>query len=239
MIEKSLLRWYYRQTIESLRYEGPHFLLWRVLTKYARSIGRLGLKNLCQIDLTRPLGEIQAKVDISVCQATGADIEELSELVVRQWSPKAKQIDFYRDDILQRFDRGAKCFVGKIGTEIIHFNWIFFYSIEPAGGIGRYIRIGADEAICDDAYTAEAWRGQAIHTAIQNEMLLFLQQAGYRRAYTAVGAINKSSQKTHRRIGWDFTGTMLYFIPRGSKKAWIWRIKGTLDPFVDRKKPAH
>jgi hypothetical protein len=226
------MRWYYRRIIEIMRYEGPHFLLLQAMTRCIAPIGQLGLKALCQKDLTRPLEEIRAKVDITVSRATEADIEQLTALVVKRWGPKArKNYDILRDDIRRELRRGSICFVGKIGTEIIHYNWIFFRSVEPLTGVGPRIQLNDGEVLCDDAYTEEAWRGKAIHTAIQYQMLLFLKKAGYRRIYTPVGVNNKSSQKTHRRLGWEFTGTMLYFIPRGAKKAWIWRIKGTLEPF--------
>jgi len=68
-------------------------------------------------------------------------------------------------------------------------------------------------------------------------VLLFLQQSGYRRVYTLVDTDNKSSQKTHHHLGWEFSGTILYFIPRGAKKAWIWQLNGTLEPFAEDQMP--
>ena len=221
-----------------MRYEGLHFFLLQAMIRCIAPIGQLGLKALCQKDLTRPLKEIRAKVDITVSRAAEADIEQLTTLVVKRWGPKArKNYDILRDDIRRKLQRGSICFVGKIDTEIIHYNWIFFHSVEPLTGVGPCIQLNDDEALCDDAYTEEAWRGKAIHTAIQYQMLLFLKKASYRRIYTPVGVNNKSSLKTHRRLGWEFSGTMLYFVPHGSKKAWIGRIKGTLEPFVDRQLP--
>lgn len=226
------MRWYYRRTIEIIRYEGLHYFLLQAVTRFMAPVGQLGLKALCQKDLTRPLKEIRAKVDIIASRATEKDIEQITALVVKRWGPKArKDYGILRDDILRKLRRGSMCFVAKIGTKIVHYNWIFFKSIEPLTGVGPCIQLNDDEALCDDAYTEEAWRGKAIHTAIQYEMLLFLKKAGYRRIYTPAGLNNKSSLKTHHRLGWEFSGTMLYFVPHGSKWAWVWRIKGDLEPF--------
>ncbi|NIM98114.1 MAG: hypothetical protein GTO24_08565 [candidate division Zixibacteria bacterium] len=243
-METSHLHWYYRQAIETLRYEGLQSVVWRMVVMCLSPFGFLRLVTFYQKDLTQPLKEIQAKVEITVGQANESDVDQLATLVARRYGPskdlgphKYKKLGI-QGTILNRFRRGHRCFVGKIGSDIIHYNWIFFGWEELLGGVGRFIRLRNDEAFCDDAYTEEAWRGRAIHTVVQNQMLLFLQKAGYRRAYTIVGIDKKSALKTHHRLGWEPSGTMLCFTPRGAKKAWIWRIKGTLDPFVGESIPA-
>jgi len=204
-------------------------------------LGLLDVLSFYQKDLTQPLVEIRAKVDVTIGQATESDIDELAALVKRRYGP-GKNMDWYskqgiRDTILQRFRRGCKCFVGRIGTEIVHYNWIFFHWEETDPGAGFFTRLKEDEALCNDAFTVEGWRGRAIHTVSNSKMCLFLKQAGYRMAYT-VGGSNQSSLKTLHRVGWVHSGTMLYFIPRGAEKAWIWRINGALDPFVEQRTPA-
>ena len=129
--------------------------------------------------------------------------------------------------------------MGKIGSEIVHYNWIFFHWEESVAGTGRFIYLKDDEALCNDACTVEDWRGKGVHTAVHNQMLSFLKKAGYRRAYTVVRTDNKSSQKTHHRLGWENCGTMLFFIPHGAEKAWIWRVRGTLGPFIGEQIPGH
>lgn len=236
------LRWYYTQIIETLRYEGPHILLWRTLRMCISPLGVMGLITFYKKDLTQPLGEIRAKVPLNIGQATESDIEQLVTLVKKRYGPAKNMLGQYRnrgirDNILERFRQGHRCFVGKIGTEIVHYNWIFFHWKESIAGTGRFINLRDDEALMDDACTAEAWRGKGIHGDVHNQMLLFLQQAGYRKAYTIGTSDNKSSQKPLHRIGWKISGTMFYFIPRGAEKARIFRIKGTLAPFVDKQAP--
>jgi len=241
-METSLLHWYYKRAIDTLRYEGPHILLWRILKICLSPLGLLEVAHFYQKDLTQSIEEIQAEVDVAIGQATESDIDQLATLVARRYGP-VKDKEWYselgiRDTILQRFRRGCKCFVGRIGTQIVHYNWIFFDWEESVPGTGCFIHLKDDEALCNDTFTVEAWRGRAIHTASNSQMCLFLKQVGYRRAYT-VGSSNKPARKTLGRVVWEYTGTMLYFMPHGTKKAWIWRINGTLDPFVYEQIPAH
>lgn len=240
--DTSLLRWYFQRVVETLRYDGFPALLWRAIKVCLFRLGNPGMVNLCQKDLTQPMEEVKAKVELTVCQASQSDIDQLATLVSIRYGP-TKNLEWYsklgiRDTILQRFRWGHKCFVGKIGPEIVHYNWIFFRWGESIPGEGCFIHLKDDEALMDDSFTVERWRGRGIHTAVHNGMLLFLQQKGYRRAYTIVGINNKSSKKTHNRIGWEFSGTMLYFIPRGNKKVRIWRIKGILEPFIYERTPS-
>ncbi len=241
-MKRSLVEWYYRRATETLRYEGIHILLWRAVITFLSPLGSVGLVTFYQRDLTQPLKEILAKVEITICQAPESDVDHLVTLVARRYGP-LKNLQWYsklgiRDTILQRFRRGQRCFVAKIGTQIVHYNWIFFHWEESVAGTGRHIHLTHNEALCNDGFTIEAWRGKSIHTAVNNQMLRFLQQTGYRRAYTVVATDNKSSQKALHRVGWEPSGIMLYFIPHGAEKARIWRIKGTLDPFVRERIPA-
>jgi hypothetical protein len=242
-MEKPNLRKHLWEFKHTLRYKGFRAMLWKALRTYLTPLGQLGLESLCQKDLTQPLGVVRAKADITVCIATEADIDQLVTLVAGLWGPTGGRGPYtelgIRGTILDRFRRGQKCFVGKIGREIVHYNWIGFDWEETIAGTGRFIRLRDDEAVCHDGLTVEAWRGRAIHTAVHNQMLLFLKETGYRRAYTVVGTLDPASQKTHHRLDWQFSGTMLCFIPHGAGKARIWRIRGTLDPFVYRKKPVH
>ncbi len=242
-MERSLLRWYYKRTIETLRYEGPHFLLWRIVRKCLSPLGTLGLENFFQKDLNKPLRNIRANVELTVTQATESDIEQLATLVKERhgtWKNSERYSDLdIREMILQRFQRGCKCFVGKVGEDMVHYNWISFHWEESVPAARCFIHLRDDEALCNDGFTPEAWRGKSIHTAVNNEMLRFLQKTGYRRGYTTSATQNKSSQKALYRVGWTYSGTMLYFTPRRADKAWIYCIKGTLDPFVYKQIPVH
>lgn len=235
-MERSQIRWYLRWGIDTIRYEGLHILLWRMLKLGLSPLGELGIVSFCRKDLTQPLGETQAKVDLIVSQATEADTDQLATLAAKRWSPKQKRKLFktksVQETIHDRFQQGAKCFVGKIGTEMVAYNWIFFHRKE----YGHYfIHLSDREALCDDAFTVEEWRGKAIHGAVHNQMLLFLQQSGFRTAYTLVHTDNISVKKALQRLGWNFYGTLLYFSPHQSDEVLTWVVRGPLDPFVVKK----
>jgi hypothetical protein len=222
--------------IETLLYEGPQYVFLRMMPFLVSPLGSLGILNFFQKDLTEPLRGIRTNMNLVVSQATESDIEELTTLVKKRYA-HSTNLEWYsklgiRDTILQRFGRGCKCFIGKIGKEIVHYNWVFFHWEETEPGTGRFIHLKNDEALCNDGFTPEEWRGKSIHAAVNNQMLRFLKQTGYRKAYTVVGLQSRSSQKAIHRIGWIYSGTMLYFIPRRSERAWIWRMKGSVDPFV-------
>ncbi len=232
-MERSQIRWYFRWGVDTIRYEGLRILLWRMLRFGLSPLGELRVVSFCRRDLTQPLGETQAKVDLFVSQAAVADIDQLAALVAKRWSPKQKLKMFktksIQETINEKFQQGAKCFVGKIGAEMVHYNWIFFHRKE----YGHYfIHLSDREALCDDAFTVEEWRGKAIHGAVHNQMLLFLQQSGFRTAYTLVQTDNISSKKALKRLGWNFYGTLLTFSSYKSDKVLTWQFNGPLDPFV-------
>lgn len=241
-MERSLLRWYWKRVSDTVRYEGFHILLWRMLKWCFSTLGHLDTMTFYRKDLTQALEEKRAKVDLTVTQASESDIDQLAAMVARRYGPTMAQLWPYknqsvRDILQQRFRRGCKCFVAKIGTEMVHYNWIFFHWEEEVMGTFSS-RLQADEAICNDGYTEEVWRGKGVHTAVNSQMLSFLKHAGYRRAYTSVGTDSKSSRKALDRLGWEVYGTMLYFIPRGACKAWIFRLKGTLEPLMEKQTAA-
>jgi hypothetical protein len=94
------------------------------------------------------------------------------------------------------------------------------------------ISLNDNEALCDEAFTVEELRGKGIHGAIHNQMLLFLQQSGFRMAYTVVHTDDVSSKKALQRLGWNFYGTLLYISSHKSDKVLVWQVRGPLDPFV-------
>jgi hypothetical protein len=232
-MERSQIRWYFREGVNTIRYEGLPILSWRMLRWGLLPFGELRAITYCRMDLTQPLGEIQANADLIISQATEADIDQLVALIEIRWSPKRKLELFkaksIKETISEQLKQGAKCFIGKIGTEMVHYNWIFFNRKEYDH---YYIKLHDDEALCNDGFTVQEWRGKSIHGAVNNHMLLFLQQAGFHTAYTCVNIDNISSKKGLYRVGWDLYGTLLYFSINNSNKVLMWQLHPPLDPFV-------
>jgi len=133
-MERSQIRWFFREGVNTIRFEGLHILSWRLLRWGLLPFGDLRAITYCRMDLTQPLREIQANVDLIISQATEADIDHLVALEEIRYSPKQKQKLFkaksINETISEQFKQGSKCFIGKIGTEIVHYNWIFFNRVE-------------------------------------------------------------------------------------------------------------
>jgi len=237
-MKTSLFQYWYKRLMETLRYEGIYILLWRIAKMCFSPLGALGMETIYWKDLTQPLEEFRTKVDTTICRANESDMEQLAALLGRRYGPRTHMSEKYRDIFLKRFRDGNECFVAKIGTEIVGYNWIIYdQKVQLAEGY-RIIHLKDDEVYTHDAYTSEVWRGKGIHTAGLNQMLLFLQQSGYQRVYTYANTDNKSSLKTHHRLGWELLGSILYFKPRGAKKAWIRQLNGTLEPIVGNQMPS-
>ncbi len=234
-MRSSQVRWYLNWGIDTVRYEGLHILLWRLFRLGLSPLGRLAIDSLCRMDLTQPLRRTPAKVNLTVGQASEADIDELAALVAQRYSPGNLRKWFeersIQETIRDRFEEGAKCFVGKIGTEIVNYNWIFFREKEWPG-VPYFIYLGEREALLDDAFTVEGLRGQGIHGAVHNQMLLFLQQSGVHTAYTLVHTDDVLARKALHRLGWDFYAILLHFSFHKLDKVLSWQVRGQMAPFV-------
>jgi GNAT superfamily N-acetyltransferase len=230
----------------ALRYEGALVFLWRIVMKVFSPLCSFGVVTLYEKDLRGPIVDVRAKVDVMITEAAGLDIERVMEVMVSalRGSRRADAAQV-RTDVRELLQRGAKCFVAKVGDEIVHYNWMMFHwaevlPIASEGAIasgGRFIVLNDDEAFCTTAYTVPAWRGRAIHTAVLHTMLVWLRAAGIRKAYTAVRSDNKSSWKTHERLEWTVLGMVLYVKPLTIRRAWVCRMHGIASRFVAPEKP--
>jgi hypothetical protein len=199
-------------------------------------IGRTGLETICRKDLSAPLTDGIARVEIDISQATDDDIDQIVELVRSNWPDLDEGGPYaelgHRGTVEDRLRRGEKCFVARSGTEVVHYNWIALDKAEAIAGTGLVADlIDGQEAVCHDGLTAPGFRGLGIHTAVNSSMLKWLKESGYRTAYTVVGTVDRSSNITHHRLDWEFTGVMLYLISRRTGKPRVWCLRGTLAPF--------
>jgi len=232
----SRLRNFYRWASNILRYNGLLGLIWQLIRKIFHPFGDLGLVTFFEKDLIQPLKEVKAGAELTIVKAQESDMEPLIKLIGERYgSMKSSQRREVENRVLCRFQKGSLCFLGKIRNEVIHYAWISFNWDESLAG--RFLHLGIDEALYLDAYTVEKWRGQRIHPAVLHQMLYYLKQRGYRKVYALVDTDNKSSKKTHDLLAWTVFGNALGFTPRGASKGWIWRIKGSLAPFLEKKVP--
>lgn len=235
-MEESQFRWYLRLAVDTVRYEGLHILLWRMVQFLFSPIGHLGVLSFCRMDLGQPLPEIPARVPVEIDQATEADIDQLAMMVSSRYGPSQRQELFsertIEETIVDRFQHGAICFVARVRGEIAHYNWIFFHKyVWDPGGPCR-ISMGNHEALCDDGFTPEEWRGRGIHGAVNCAMLKFLQDSGFATAYTLVNSANLSSKKALDKVGWDFFANLLYLSLRDARRPFAIELRGPIAPFM-------
>ncbi len=232
---------YYRRARGTLRYDGVLILLWKILTKPLSLFGRISVEIFFEKDLTQPLDAKAAKVEITITQATEADVERL--VTVEHGTPVDDDIPLsdaeeYEEEFRARIRarraeefvedvrRGDRCFIAKSGEEIVHVNWSRYTEAIPIPG--WRIELQPDEVFTTDAYTPEAWRGNAIHEAVLNEMLRFAQGIGCRTAYTSTDLVSTASRRGLLRLGWRPFATVLYAIPRRLGRTYLVRLSGTL-----------
>lgn len=232
-MDQSQTKWLFHEGVNTIRYEGLHIFCWRMLRWIFSSFGDLRAITFCRKDLSQPLRESQPDADIVIRQATEADIDPLVALTEMRWTKKQKQklfkVKTIKETIIEELKLGNKCFIAVFGTEMAHYNWIFFNKKEFEH---YYIQLNDHEALCDNAFTPQEWRGKGIHAAVHNQMLKFLQQSGFHTAYTHLLTDNISSKKALQHLGWDFYSKLIYFSIYNSNKVLMWQIHAPLDPFI-------
>ena len=232
---------YFRRTRDTLRYDGILVLIWKIFTKPLSIFGRLSVEVFFDKDLTQPLDAKTAKVELTIIQATEADVDRL--IAVEHGIPLADDLPLsdteeYEEELRARIRayrtetyladlrRGDRCFYAMSGEEIVHVNWSRYSEVIPIPN--WRIELRPDEVFTTDAYTPDAWRGNAIHEAVLYEMLRFAQGIGCRAAYTSTDVVSTGSRRGLMRLGWRPFATVLYAVPRRLGRTYLVRLSGTL-----------
>jgi hypothetical protein len=232
----SRLQYLFKRCGEFFRYNGLMGLLWQLLQRGVQRFGELDLVTFFVKDLSQPIKEVKKPANLTITLATESDIEPLFELLRDQHKTwEFSRMKEYQDLVLRRLQRGCLCFLGRTGQEIIHYNWISFHWERSWGG--RFMHLKNDEAYCLDGFTSDRWRGKGIHPTVHYQMLHYLRQHGYLKAYTIVKTDDRSSKKTHQLFDWSTLGIIFCFTPRGASKGWILTLKGDLADFLKEQIP--
>src|SRR5215472_14181563 len=67
--------------------------------------------------------------------------------------------------VLQRFDNGRHCYIGRIDGTLVTYGWVTFDE-EDIGELGLSIRLKAGEAYVWNCATLPAYRGQRLYAAL-------------------------------------------------------------------------
>ncbi len=95
--------------------------------------------------------------------------------------------------VLQRFDLGRHCYIGRSEGQLITYGWITFDE-ELIGGLDLRVRLLPGEAYIWDCATLPAYRGRHLYPALLSHMQRELQRAGFRRIWIGMDADNLPSQ---------------------------------------------
>jgi len=171
-----------------------------------RPFRRVDVCTMFRRDLTGYTGVPDA-LEVEIKQCLSVDEVEQAACLGRP--------DPYRRELFRwRFQNGCACFVARVGSTLVGYDWI---RLRAGIDDGDWIDLAAHEVYTLDAYVAEDWRGHRIHRSMGARMLLFARTQGYTTAYSRAGVFNYTSQKATRRNGWTVSGYALRV--RGAKRS--------------------
>lgn len=230
--------------INIVRYDGLSILIWKTIAKLLSPLADVSIWVLFDVDLNGPVERKPAKIEVEILEATAADIDRIALFAnqIEVLGAEAEAVlsgtggsltpsherEFVIDTFQERFERGEKCFIAKVGSDIAHVNWICFSWGETIPGFNLELFPG--EIYTTDGFTPVAYRGLRIHDAVNSEMLAFAKEAGYRRAYTFNSYDRPRARKALFRIGWKETGRLLHIGISGQD--YIFRISGNIQPLL-------
>ena len=192
-----------RSIIYTVVSSTPYQAVRRKVARATRPVRQIGIDIdiMFQKDISRPLPDFVADVPVEIAIASRAEVEHQA---ARLRLPRDGR---YREYFLAKYDAGMICFVARSGSSVVAYNWI---RLEPGVSDSAFVALRRGEVWCTDAFTAHAWRGNKIHTALLNRMLQFAHERGCTTAYTLTRLRNRGSRKTHHRLGWEMTGRLLH-----------------------------
>jgi len=95
--------------------------------------------------------------------------------------------------ILQRFDHGRHCYVGRFEGVIVTYGWVTF-DREEIGELNLSIQLNAGEAYIWDCATLPAYRGRRFYPALLVHIIGELQRQGLHRIWIGTDSANLPSQ---------------------------------------------
>ena len=203
-----------------LRHGVFHLQLLRLGTWCLSWFGHARLIFVCRRDLAKPIPHWDALVPITISRAVPEDVEEIAGLDPEDDSDC---VPVYRD----RLHRGDQCFIARIDGRIVACNWI---RLKAAWSFTE-IRVADDEIYMTDGYTIPEYRGKRIHPAMNAAMLRYAKEQGFKASYSILVARNTNSWITMPRVGWELSGVVLSFEPKGGTER-FWCLKGSPYPML-------
>ena len=184
----SIYLWYakcrcYIKTKGFLAFLGRIFIhIIEIFVKYRKAI-------IFEKDLSDKPMPASLRRDITIKIATIDDVDELQRLT----QPDSPKI------ILDRFSKDEICFVAKIGSQIVHQNWVSF-NYDFIHILDKKFSLREGEAYVYGAYTSSKFRGRNIYPTVVNKVIRYLREKGYKKLYFLVDLKIHPSVKAYKRI---------------------------------------
>jgi len=121
--------------------------------------------------------------------------------------------------VLQRFDNGRHCYVGRIEGMLVTYGWVTFDE-EDIGELGLSIRLKAGEAYIWNCATLPAHRGQRLYPALLAHIVGELYRQGLHRVWIGTDTDNLPSQSGMVLAGFQPVGDV--FISRALTMCRTW-----------------
>ena len=104
--------------------------------------------------------------------------------------------------VLQRFDNGRQCYIGKIEGALVSYGWVTFDE-EEIGEVSLRIRLKAGEAYIWNCATLQAHRGHHLYPALLAYIVGRLHQLGQHRVWIGTDNANLPSRHSTALAGFQ------------------------------------
>ncbi len=122
--------------------------------------------------------------------------------------------------VLQRFDNGRHCYVGKIEGTLATYGWVTFDE-EDIGELSLSIRLKAGETYIWNCVTLPAHRGQRLYPALLAHIVGELQHQGLHRVWLGTDTDNLPSQRGTALAGFQPIGDVVISRVLTMRRAWM------------------
>ena len=122
--------------------------------------------------------------------------------------------------ILQRFDNGRHCYVGRIEGRLATYGWVTFDE-EDIGELSLSIRLKAGEAYIWNCATLPAYRGQRVYSALLAHTVGELHRQGLHRVWIGADSDNLPSQRGMALAGFHPIGDVVVNPGLTMRRVWL------------------
>ena len=133
--------------------------------------------------------------------------------------------------VLQRFDRGRHCYIGRIDGTLVTYGWVTFDE-EDIGELGLSIRLKAGEAYVWNCATLPAYRGQRLYAALLAHIIGELHRQDLHRIWIGADSDNLPSQSGIALAGFHPVGDVVINPGQTMRRVWLRGLPGVPQQLV-------